>query len=131
MQQTTTNDLAGRIGDQASTAAGQAKELARVGTQQVKEITQTTRERALREIDSRRESIASEVEKLAGTLENQRGGGQAGPVIDLAASAARKLSTALKDNTAEQLLRSATRNPVAVLAGTFALGFFVTRLFKA
>ena len=130
MQQNT-NDLAGRIGDQASTAAGQAKELARVGTQQVKEITQTTRERALREIDSRRKSFAGEVEKLAGTLESQSGGSQAGPVLDLAASAARKLSTALKDNTAEQLLQSAARSPVAILAGTFALGFFVTRLFKA
>lgn len=126
------NISAARNGGETSAAAGQAKEIARAGTQQVKEIGQTTKERALREIDSRRESIASEVEKLAGTLENQRGESQAaGPVLELAASTARRLSTALRDNTAEQLLQSASRNPVAILAGTFALGFFATRLFKA
>lgn len=121
-----------RIASQPSTVAGQAKEIAMAGSQQVKEIGQTTKERAFREIDSRRESIAKEVEKLAGTLETQRSESQsAGPVLDLAATAARRLSTALRENSAEALLQGATRNPVAVLAGTFALGFFVTRLCKA
>ena len=115
-----------------SSAAGQARELARTGTEQAKEIGKTARERALREIDSRRETFAAEIEQLAGTLESQGGGNQAvGPVIEYAASAARRFSTALKDNSAEQLLQAVARNPVAILGGTFALGFFVTRLFKA
>lgn len=122
----------GTTGQQGSAVAGQAKELARTGTEQVKQLGQTTKDRALREIDSRRESFAGEFEKLAGTLEDQRGQSEAaGPVLDLAASAARRLSTALRDNSAEQLLQSVGRNPVAILGGTFALGFLVTRLFKA
>ena len=121
-----------RPGGEGSAAAGQAKELARTGTEQAKEIGKTAKERALREIDSRRESFASEIEKLAGTLETQGGGKQAmGPVMEYAASAARRFSTVLKNNSAEQLLQTAARNPVAILGGTFALGFFVTRLFKA
>lgn len=119
-------------GKDGSAAAGQAKELARTGTEQVKELGKTAKERTLREIDSRREGVAAEIEKLAGTLEAQSGGSQTmGPVVEYAASAARRLSTALKDNSAEQLLQAVTRNPVAILGGTFALGFFVTRLFKA
>ena len=113
-------------------AAGQAKELARTGGEQVKEIGKTAKERALREIDSRREGVAGEIEKLATTLETQGEGKQAiGPVMEYAASAARRVSTALKDNSAEQLLQTVARNPVAILGATFALGFVVTRLFKA
>jgi hypothetical protein len=112
-------------------AAGSAKDIARAGTQQVKELSQTTKERALREIDTRRQSFASEVEKLAGTLENQKGqSGTAGPVLQLAASAARQLSTTMKDHTAEELFQQVARNPAAVLAGTFAIGFLITRLLK-
>ena len=126
------NFRAERLGDGGSSATGQAKALARTGTEQAKEIGKTARERALREIDSRRENFAGEIEKLAGTLETQGSGNQAvGPVMEYAASAARRLSTALKDNSAEQLLQSVARNPVAILGGTFALGFFVTRLFRA
>ena len=119
-------------GAESSAVAGQAKELARAGTEQVKQISRTTRERALREIDSRREGFAGEIEKLADTLEDQSRGSQAaGPVLDVVASTARKLSSALRDNSAEDLLRAVSRNPMAVLGGTFALGFLVTRLFKA
>lgn len=125
------NISVGRNGGETSAVAGQAKEIARAGTEQVMQIGQTAKDRALREIDSRRKGFASEVEKLAGTLESQRVGSEAGPILDFAASAARRLSGALRDNSAEQLLQSASRNPVAILAGTFALGFFATRLFKA
>jgi hypothetical protein len=121
---------AGGFGTDGS-AAGNAKEIARAGTQQVKELGQTTKERAFREIDTKRESFASEVEKLAGTLENQRGESEvAGPVLQLAASAARRLSTMMRDHSAEELLQQVMRNPTAVLAGTFALGFVATRILK-
>lgn len=124
------NFSAGSTGE-TSAAAGQAKDLARTGAEQVKQIGRTTKERALREIDSRRQSFAGEVDKLAGTLEKQSSGSQAAPVLDFIASGARRLATGLKDNTAEQLLQAVSRNPVAILGGTFALGFLVTRLFKA
>jgi hypothetical protein len=115
-----------------SPVADQAKEVARAGTEKVKEISQTAKDRAKREIENRREQFASEVEKLAGALENQGGESEvAGPIIDLAASGARRLSTALRDHSAEDLFQSVTRSPVAVLAGSFALGFLAVRLFKA
>lgn len=116
----------------SSPVADQAREVARAGTEQVKEITQSAKERAKREIESRRERIASEVDKLAGALEKQGGDSEvAGPIIDLAASAARKLSTTLHDHSAEDLFQGVARSPVAILAGSFALGFLAVRLFKA
>ena len=127
------HELGGSRRDQTegSLVAGQAKELARTSTKQAKEIGQTTKERALREIDTRRQRFASEVEELAGTLESHRGQSEAaGPVLDLAATAARRLSTALRDRSAEELFQGVARNPVAILAGSFALGFLATRLFK-
>lgn len=116
----------------SSPVADQAREVARAGTEQVKEITHSAKERAMREVEARRERIASEVDKLAGALEKQGGESEvAGPVIDLAASAARKLSNTLRDRSAEDLFRGISHSPVAVLAGSFALGFLAVRLFKA
>lgn len=121
-----------QIGASSSAVAGQAKEIARTSTRQVKQIGEEARGRALREINTRRQGFASEVEKLAGTLESQSAKSEgAGPILDLAATAARRLSATLNDHSAEELLRTVSRNPVAILAGTFALGFFATRLFKA
>ena len=115
-----------------SAVADQAKEIARTGTEQAKQIGQTAKERALREIDLRREQIAGQVERLAGNLERQRTESEeAMPVLDLAADGARRLSGALKERSAEDLLRSVGRSPTAVLAGSFALGFLAIRLFKA
>ncbi|MCA1826485.1 MAG: hypothetical protein LC689_06040 [Myxococcales bacterium] len=126
------DDVTRQQGGDGSAVADQARELARAGTEQVKQIGQTAKDRAFREIDAKRERFASEVEKLAGTLESQRDGSEgAGPILDLAASAARRLSTALKDRSAEELLQGVAKNPVAILAGAFALGFVATRLFKA
>ena len=116
----------------SSPAAGQIKEVAKAGAEQVKDLGQSARERARREIDARREGIAGEVEKLASALEKQGSESEvAGPVIDLAASAARRLSSTLRQRSAEDLLQSVTRSPVAMLAGSVALGFLAVRLFKA
>jgi hypothetical protein len=72
------------------------------------------------------------VEKLAGALEKQGGESEAaGPIIDLAAQAARRLSTTLRDRSAEDLFQGIAHSPAAVLAGSFALGFLAVRLFKA
>jgi hypothetical protein len=131
-QQPTATALPSGAGTDTSPVTQQAKELARTGSEQVKEITQSTRQRALRELDTKRMSFADEVEKLAGVLE--RHGNESDkttPVLDIAASAARRLSTAMKDRSTEELLRGVTRNPMAVLAGSFALGFLTVRLFKA
>jgi hypothetical protein len=115
-----------------SVVTEQAKEIARAGTEQVKEIGQTTKERALREIDTRRMRIAGEVEKLAGTLERHGSESEtAMPIFDLAATAARTLSGAMRDRSTEELLQRVARNPMAILAGSFALGFFTIRLFRA
>ena len=123
--------MGGRSGAGASPVADQAKEVARASTEQVKELGQTARERARREIDARRERFAGEVEKLAGVLEKEGNDSEvAGPVMGLAASAARRLSTTLRDRSAEELFRSVSRNPAAILAGSFALGFLAIRLFK-
>jgi hypothetical protein len=108
----------------------ETKEIARQGTEQAKAMGQTAKERALYEVNSQRERFADQIEKLAGAIENQ-GDGSPTPILDLAASAARSLSSTLKDRSAEDLFNRATRNPAAVLAGTFALGFFAVRLFKA
>jgi len=125
MQETTGT---GRSG---ASVAGQAKEMARTGTEQMKELGSSAKERARREIDSRRERLASEVEKLAGVLENQRGESEvAGPLIDVASSAARRLSSTLRERSADDLLRGLARSPGAILAGSFAIGFLATRLFK-
>ena len=122
----------GALGGVNPSPAGQARDLARTSTQQVKELSQTTKQRALREIDGKRHTLAGEVEKLASALEGQGGDSEiAGPALQFAASGARRFASALRENTAEQLLQSATRNPTAVLAGTFAIGFLATRLFRA
>jgi hypothetical protein len=130
MQQQDPMGASGQTG--TSPVADQAKEVARAGTEKVKEISQTAKDRAKREIENRRERFAGEVEKLAGALENQGSESEvAGPIIDLAASGARRLSTALRDHSAEDLFQSVTRSPAAVLAGSFALGFLAVRLLKA
>ena len=116
----------------SSAVADQAKRIAGTGSQQVKEIGATAKERALREIDARREQFAGQVERLADTLSKQHGEGQAPmPMLDMAADGARRLSEALRDKSAQELLQSVARNPMAVLAGSFALGFLTIRLFKA
>ena len=116
----------------ASPVAGQAREIARAGTRQVREMGQSARERTLHELNDRRQRFAGEVEKLANTLEQQRSQSDgAGPVLDFAASTVRRFSTSLRDHSAEELFEGVRRNPVAVLAGTFALGFFATRLFRS
>ena len=115
----------------ASPVTDQAKQLARAGTEQVKELGGTAMERARREVDSRRERIAGEVGKLADMLEKQGSESEAaGPVLGLVASGARRLSTTLRDRSAEELLRGIARSPTMVLAGSFAIGFFAFRLFK-
>jgi len=115
----------------ASPVADQAKQLARVGTEQVKELGGTAMDRVRREIDSRREGIAGEVEKIAEMLEKQGSESEVtGPVVGWAASGARRLSTTLRERSAEELLRGITRNPATVLAGSFAIGFLAFRLFK-
>jgi hypothetical protein len=130
MQQQDSIGASGQSG--SSPVADQAREVARAGTEQVKEMTHSVKERAMREIEGKRELIASEVDKLAGALEKQGGESEvAGPIIDLAASAARRLSTTLHDRSAEDLFQGIARSPVAVLAGSFALGFLAVRLFKA
>ena len=112
--------------------AGQARDIARTSAQQVKDLSETTKQRALREMDGKRHTLAGEVEKLASALEGQRGESEiAGPALQFAATGARRFASALREHTAEELFQSATRNPTAVLAGTFAIGFLATRLFKA
>ena len=116
----------------SSAVADQAKKIAETSSQQVKEIGGTAKERAMREIDGRREQLAGQVERLAGALEQQRAGSEGPmPILDLAADGARRLSEALRNRSAQELLQGVARNPVAVLAGSFALGFLTVRLFKA
>jgi len=116
----------------SATPAGQARDIARTSTQQVKELSQTAKERALREMDGKRHVLAGEVEKLASALEGQGGESEiAGPALQYAATGAKRFASALREHTAEELFQSATRNPAAVLAGTFAIGFLATRLFRA
>lgn len=122
----------GTLGGVNPTPAGQARDIARTSTQQVKELSQTTKQRALREMDGKRHVLAGEVEKLASALEGQGGESEiAGPALQYAATGAKRFASALREHTAEELLQSATRNPAAVLAGTFAIGFLATRLFRA
>jgi hypothetical protein len=109
----------------------EAKEIARQGTEQARAMSETAKERALYEVNNQRERIASEMEKLAGALERQGGDGSATPILNLAASATRSLSSTLKRRSAEDLFAGVTRNPTAVLAGSFALGYLAVRLFKA
>jgi hypothetical protein len=132
MQQQNPTGAGGQMSSASSPVADQAREVARAGTEHVKEIGQTVKDRARREIEAKREGIAGEVEKLAGALERQGGESEvAGPIIDLAATAARRLSATLRERSAEDLFQGITRSPVAVLAGSFALGFLAVRLFKA
>ena len=128
MQQDYPN-VAGR--QTTSPVAQEAKEIARQGTEQAKAIGQTARERALYEVNSQRERLAGEMEKIAGAIEGQGGDGAATPLRNLAASAARSVSSTLRNRSAEDLFAGVRRNPAAVLAGSFALGFFAVRLFKA
>jgi hypothetical protein len=131
-QQPTPTGRATTIATGTSAVAEQAKELARSSTEQVKEIGQTTKERALREIDTKRVRLADEVEKLAGVLERHSNESESAvPILDVAATAARRLSTVMKDRSSQELLQGVARNPVAILAGCFALGFLTVRLFKA
>ena len=123
---------AARTGANSSAVADQAKKIAETSSQQVREIGGTAKERALREIDGRREQLASQVERLAGALQRQREeSGAPMPIFDLAADGARRLSDALRDRSAQELLQGVARNPAVVLAGSFALGFLTLRLFKA
>jgi len=132
MQQQDPIAASGTTGSAGSPAASQVKEVARAGAEQVKDLGQSARERARREIDARREGIAGEVEKLASALEKQGGESEVtGPVIEFAASAARRLSSTLRERSAEDLLQGVAHSPVTVLAGSVALGFLAVRLFKA
>ena len=132
MQQPTAFTTVPPKGADASTVAEQAKDIARMGTKQVKDIAQTAKERALHELDNRRKGIAAEVDKLASVLEKQGGeGGAATPILDAAASAARGLSNTIRTRSSEELFRGLARSPMAVLAGSFALGFLALRLLKA
>jgi hypothetical protein len=112
-----------------SPVAHEAKEIARQGTEQARAMSETAKERAIYEVNNQRERIAGEMEKLAGALE-QQGDGSSTPILNLAASATRSLSSTLKRRSAEDLFAGVTRNPTAVLAGSFALGFLAVRLFK-
>lgn len=114
----------------SSRVADETKELARQGTEQVKAVSQTARQRALYEVNHGRERLADDIHQLASTLEGHADGG-ASQVAKLAASAAHSLSSTLRNRSAEDLLGAATRNPVAVLAGAFAVGFLSVRLFRA
>ena len=114
----------------SSRVADQTKELARQGTEQVKAVGETATQRVLYEVNRGRERLADDIHKVASTLESN-GDGAATPVMKFAASAAHSLSSTLRNRSAEDLLGSATRNPVAVLAGAFALGFLSIRLFRA
>jgi hypothetical protein len=116
----------------SSAVTVQAKELARAGTEQAKQIGETAKARALREMESKREKIAGEVEKLAGVLEKQETEGEvSSPIVGLAARATRSLATTLQDRSAEEILQDVRRSPVAILAGSFAIGFVAFRLLKS
>lgn len=129
MQQGNTNRERQPAGADSSVADG-AKQIAKQGTEQVKAVGETARQRALYEVNSQRERIAEQIEKVAESLRHEQDGGQM-PVLNLAASAAHSLSSTLRNRSAEDLFGAVTRNPVAVLAGAFALGFLSVRLFKA
>jgi hypothetical protein len=131
MQQDYPNTAGRQRSIATSPVADEAKEIARQGTEQAKAMSQTARERALYEVNAQRERFAGQMEKLAGAIEEQGGDGAPTPILNLAASAARSLSSTLRDRSAEDLFAGVRRNPAAVLAGSFALGFFAVRLFKA
>ena len=133
MQQYTNATGAGaKDGVGTSAVTVQAKEIARAGTEQAKQIGETAKARALREMESKRQKIGSEVEKLADVLEKQETQAEVpSQVVGLAARATRSLATTLQDRSAEEILQSVRRSPVAVLAGSFALGFVAFRLLKS
>jgi hypothetical protein len=130
MQQDYGNAAGRQRGVATSPVAQEAREVARQGAEQAKAVGQTAKERALYEVNAQRERFAGEMEKLAGAIEEQ-GEGSPRPILNLAASAARSLSSTLRNRSAEDLFAGVRRNPAAVLAGSFALGFFAVRLFKA
>ena len=116
----------------ASAVTVQAKEIARAGTEQAKQIGETAKARTLREMESKRQEFAGEFEKLADVLEKQETQGEVpSQIVGLAARATRSLATTLHDRSAEEILQGVRRSPVAVLAGSFALGFVAFRLLKS
>jgi hypothetical protein len=131
-QSTNTTGAGARDGAGTSAVTGQAREIARAGTEQAKQIGETAKARALREMESKRQKFATDVEKLADVLEKQETQREVpSEIVGLAAKATRSLATTLQDHSAEEILQRVRRSPVAVLAGSFALGFVAFRLLKS
>lgn len=105
------------------------------GREDVRRLGGAARRRLFSEADQRRASVASRLEQLAGSLENNQSSGPEGRLLDSAARLARNASSAIRDRSSEELLddlRQGFRNrPGAFLAGCLALGFIGGRLLRS
>jgi hypothetical protein len=132
MEETTTGAFPGQgqgSGVGVSTGEGAAEEKAA-------QFGRIARDRVLGAADERKAELASNLEQLAGSLQELSDSSE-GPqrqLVDGVARFARKASSTLKRRSSEELLGVAAKEisdrPGVIIAGCFALGFLGARLLK-
>lgn len=133
MEERSTSDVVGNAygssggqpGTSASVGAG-VGEVARQSKKKAFGMKSDVRHYLVRELDSRRETIAQGLrdiaERISDTEEN--------PVAGIVAQVANKASDRLEEHSADDVIQMLRSNPVALLAGCFAVGFLGSRLVK-
>jgi hypothetical protein len=105
------------------------------GKEDVQRLGGAARRRIISEADQRKSLVASRLEQLADSLENNQTSGPEGKLLDSAARIARQASSTLRNRSSEELLANVEQGfrdrPGVFLAGCLALGFVGGRLLRA
>lgn len=104
------------------------------GREDVRRMGGAARRRLLSEADRRKSSVASRLDQLADSLENNQSSGPEGQFLGKAAQFARNASSTIRNRSSEELLDNLEQGfrdrPGAFLAGCLALGFIGGRLLR-
>lgn len=109
----------------------------RPGVEQVKHFAETARERATREVDQRKGSVAEALTQFASKVEDAFGEDASSTEQRLArqaASMARRMAQSIEDKSTEEFVADARgrirESPVWAMAGFAALGFLGGRFLR-
>ncbi len=112
--------------DRSSGIGAGVSEVARQSKEKALGMKGDVRQYLVRELDSRRGTIAHGLREIAQRI----GDSEDNPVAGIVASFATKASDQIERYSADDALRMVRSNPAAMLAGCFAVGFLGARLVK-
>lgn len=128
------------VGDKAREVSARASDVAQRGKESARRIGSAVRSRAIRQADSRKALLASELENFAGTVDDvgrqlaDRGRDSQQRYATQAADLMRKASRGLRQQSSEELWARAEdemrARPGVMLGAFFALGFLGARLLR-